>query len=166
MRRCAATAILSIIIFPTAAMASVADTVGRFESWTLLTYNQDKKRFCYLYGQPASKDPISVKHGDIHFFVKKRTGAPKTEASFLAAYPFKKGSLVRIEIGDDTFKMATSDRAAWLRKPERESELLAAMKHGADMTIAAISARGTNTSYEFSLQGVTAASVRMLRSCP
>ncbi|MCK5744966.1 MAG: invasion associated locus B family protein, partial [Oricola sp.] len=35
--------------------------------------------------------------------------------------------------------------------------LVAAMKAGAKMTVQAISARGTNTSYDYSLSGVTAA---------
>ncbi|WP_133768759.1 invasion associated locus B family protein [Enterovirga rhinocerotis] len=159
-------ALAAVIMFPTVATANVAQTVGNFEKWSVLTYKKGKQEFCYLYGQPTSKRPTNVDHGDIHFFVQKRTGSTGTEASFQAAYPFKKGSVVQVEIGDTAFRLATSDRSAWLLKPEREAELLATMKRGADMTIAAVSARGTDTSYVFSLQGVTAASTRLMSSCP
>ena len=60
--------------------------------------------------------------------------------------------------------MLTTGRNAWLQRVEREGELLAAMKAGDEMVLAARSARGNETSYPFSLDGVTAAS-RLLQQC-
>jgi invasion protein IalB len=60
--------------------------------------------------------------------------------------------------------MLTSGRNAWLKRLEREDELIAAMKAGDEMVLEARSARGNETSYTFSLDGVTAAS-RILERC-
>ena len=45
-----------------------------------------------------------------------------------------------------------------------EPNLIAAMKAGSTMNIKAVSGRGNNTGYEFSLRGVTAA-LQSIESC-
>ncbi|MEQ9244458.1 MAG: invasion associated locus B family protein, partial [Nitratireductor sp.] len=62
-----------------------------------------------------------------------------------------------VTVGSKSFTMFTKGKSAWLENAAEEPQLIAAMKGGADMKIAAKSGRGNDTSYTFSLSGVTAA---------
>jgi invasion protein IalB len=53
--------------------------------------------------------------------------------------------------------MFTKGKSAWVEKPEDEPALIAAMRGGADMKVAAKSRRGNPTNYTFSLKGISAA---------
>ncbi|MFD2029772.1 invasion associated locus B family protein [Ancylobacter dichloromethanicus] len=68
-------------------------------------------------------------------------------------------------IGDDTFMMMTEGNSAWLRRAEREPAFLEALRAGSQMNVSAKSGRGNDTSYVFSLSGVTAATNRILQNC-
>lgn len=52
--------------------------------------------------------------------------------------------------------MFTRGQNAWLENPAEEAAVVAAMKAGAKMSVGAVSRRGTQTNYEYSLSGVTA----------
>jgi hypothetical protein len=82
----------------------------------------------------------------------------------IMAYDLKTDSRITLTIGSETFTLVPKDKTAWVRDPAREPALVAAMQAGADMTLKATSARGTNTSYTYSLKGVTAA-LQAVRSC-
>jgi hypothetical protein len=56
------------------------------------------------------------------------------------------------------FTLFSRGNSGWVENAAEEPQLVAAMKAGTSMTVKAISRRGTNTSYSYSLKGVTAAS--------
>jgi invasion protein IalB len=71
---------------------------------------------------------------------------------------------VQVTVGDKSFSMFTRGKSAWLENAAEEPQLIAAMKAGSDMTVAAKSGRGNDTKYTFSLKGVTAA-LESIASC-
>lgn len=146
------------------ALAAPATPLGSFGSWNAAAYGSGGERRCYILATPASAEPSTLRHGDVHFFVQTSAGAQRTESSLQAGYDFATGSEITVTIGDETFRMITQGSNAWLRRIEREPELLAAMRAGREMELEARSARGNQTSYSFSLDGVTAAS-KLLASC-
>ena len=149
---------------PLPALAATATPLGQFGSWTAAAFGQGEARNCYILATPASAAPETLRHGEVYFFVKEGEAPQATESSLQAGYDFEDGSEVTVTIGDETFRMITKGSHAWLRRIERESELLAAMRAGRVMALEARSARGNATSYEFSLAGVTAAA-RHLTAC-
>lgn len=142
--------------------ANVRD-LGKFRNWNAASFDADSSRNCFIISNPVNEKPSNLNHGEVFFFVTAKGGAT-TESSFQTGYAFAKDSTVRLTIGDETFQMFTNGSSAWLRRVEREAALLAAMKAGETMVLDATSARGNDTSYTFSLEGVTAAS-RMLDRC-
>ena len=60
--------------------------------------------------------------------------------------------------------MFTRGKSAWMENAAEEPQLIAAMKGGADMKIAAKSGRGNPTNYVFSLKGISAA-LQSIASC-
>jgi invasion protein IalB len=165
MIRSALTAACALILASGTAVAAPAKPLGEFKSWNAASYANGNAKRCYITSTPMAENPSNLRHGDVFFFVQTADGAQnRTESSFQTGYDFAKDSTVLVKIGDETFRMLTSGNNAWLQKIEREDELLAAMKAGSQMVLAARSARGNETSYTFSLDGVTAAS-RLLENC-
>ena len=144
--------------------AASPKSLGQFGDWNAATYAKGDLARCFIMIKPSSEEPSGLRHGEVFFFVQTGNKSSDTESSFQTGYDFARNSVVTVTIGDDSFRMLTSGNNAWLQRLEREGELLAAMKAGDEMVLAARSARGNETSYTFSLEGVTAAS-RLLERC-
>lgn len=145
--------------------------VGTFKDWTIWSYNGSYNggspgKICYIYAEPEKMEPPKLDHGRVSFSV---TSSPaqgvKSEANFVAGYTLKEQSSVIVEIGGKSFTMFTQGDSAWLVNKEDEPALLAAMRGGSTMTVKATSRRGNDTSYDYSLSGVTAAADKMAEEC-
>lgn len=147
-----------------AGAAPTATPLGQYGSWTAAAFGAGEARSCYILATPTSAEPATLRHGEVYFFIKESETPQRTESSLQAGYDFESGSEVTVTIGDESFRMITEGSNAWLRRVEREPELLAAMRAGRVMALEARSGRGNETRYEFSLSGVTAAS-RHLANC-
>ncbi|MCR4266960.1 invasion associated locus B family protein [Nitratireductor sp. ZSWI3] len=135
-----------------------ATAVGQHRDWGVYSYQSGNGKVCYAMSVPKEKLPGSLDHGDIFFFVSQKPGQNvASEPQFIASYNFQDGSKVTATVGDKSFTMFTQGKSAWLENAAEEPQLIAAMKGGSTMKVAAKSGRGNDTSYVFSLSGVTAA---------
>ncbi|MGE6739860.1 invasion associated locus B family protein [Allorhizobium pseudoryzae] len=149
----------------TALSASAQPTrVKQFEAWGVYSYGSGSNKSCYALSVPTTALPASVNHGDNFFLVAPQAGASSYMPQAIMAYDLKTDSRITLTIGSETFTLVPKDKTAWVRDPAREPALVAAMRGGSDMTLKATSARGTNTSYTYSLKGVTAA-LQAVRNC-
>ena len=148
-----------------AAAAQGASKIGQHDAWGTYSYQGDNGKVCYVLSVPTQKSPSSLDHGDIYFSVSQMPGKNiRFEPQFISSYNFKEGSNVTVSIGDKAFAMFTRGKLAWMENAAEEPNLIAAMKAGSTMNIKAVSGRGNNTGYEFSLRGVTAA-LQSIESC-
>jgi Invasion associated locus B (IalB) protein len=145
--------------------------VGTFSKWTMWSYTgsysgNGEGKVCYIYSEPDKMDPPKLDHGRVSFSI---TTSPaegvSNEANFVTGYPMKEQSSVSVQIGDKTFTMFTQGDSAWLVNKEEEPALLEAMKAGSTMVVKATSRRGNDTTYNYSLSGVTAAADKMSAEC-
>lgn len=141
------------------ASAQNISKIGQKNAWALYNYNDSKGKVCYTLSRPTDKQPASLDHGDKMFFVvSQKPGQNVTfEPQFNASYNFQENSKVEVKVGDRTFMMFTKENRAWMENAAEEPQLIAAMRAGSDMSVAAKSGRGNPTSYVFSLSGITAA---------
>jgi invasion protein IalB len=140
------------------ALAQSATKIGQHNAWGTYSYQSQGGKVCYVLTVPTDKQPASVDHGDIFFFVSQRPGqAVAYEPQFIAGYDLDANSKVNVSVGGKSFSMFTKGKSAWVENAADEPALIAAMKGGSDMKIAAKSKRGTPTSYTFSLKGISAA---------
>lgn len=149
------------------AAAQEAAQVVQNEAWGTYSYQQGKSRICYVLTVPVpgSAQPANLNHGDVFFFVSQKPGQNVVyEPQFIAGYTLKEDSKVSVTIGDKSFSMFARGSSAWLENLAEAPQLLAAMRAGADMKVAATSGRGNGTSYVFSLRGVTAA-LKSIANC-
>jgi hypothetical protein len=144
--------------------------VGTFSDWTMWSYEgnygDSEGKVCYIYSEPSKMTPDRLDHGRVSFSV---TTVPaddaQTEANFIAGYQLQEQSRVTVEVGGREFTMFTEGDSAWLVNKADEAELLAAMRGGSSMLVKAKSRRGNDTTYAYSLSGVTAASDKMKADC-
>lgn len=142
------------------AFAQTPTRIGDFNDWSAFSYDSGNGKVCYTLSVPipGSEKPAGVNHGTNFFIVTQRsTQNVSYETQFMADYSLKDTSKVTVTIGDQSFSFFTKDKSAWAENAAEEPGLVAAMRAGSKMTVQATSARGTNTSYDYSLSGVTAA---------
>lgn len=133
--------------------------LDHFADWGVYSYKSKSKTICYVLTKPVRAEPADVDHGTNFFLIAPN--ASGSEASYepqaSMGYMLKPHSIVDLQIRDKHFRMFTQDKTAWMRTLAREPELMKAIKGGHEMVLQATSARGTHTTYTYSLDGVTAA---------
>jgi invasion protein IalB len=82
----------------------------------------------------------------------------------MMGYPLQDNSKVSVIIDGRTFVMFTKGNSAWVENAAEEPALVAAMKSGKAMSVSAKSRRGTETSYSYSLSGISAA-LKQIEAC-
>jgi len=148
-----------------AAQAQTPSKLGQYQYWTAFSYKADGKTVCYILSQPLKKEPASVNHGDNYFLISKRgPGRQGLEPQFMAGYELKAQSKVSASVGAKSYNMFTKGNSAWVEGDAQEGQLLTAMRGGKTLDVKAVSKRGTNTSYSYSLKGLTAA-IKAIEKC-
>ncbi len=156
---------LALIALAMPAMAQTATKIGQHNAWGTYSYQSSNGKVCYVLTVPTEKQPSSLDHGDIYFFVSQKPGQNVSyEPQFIASYDFQDNSKVTVAVGDKSYSMFTRGRSAWMENAAEEPQLVAAMRAGTDMRIRAVSGRGNETSYTFSLRGITAA-LNSIQNC-
>ena len=121
---------------------------------------------CYVLSEASTMSPSSVNHGDIYFMVSNwKNGAATEQPSFLAGYPLKTTRAPKAQVGSTVLPMFAADNEAFIAENSDERRLVAKMRAGSTMTVSAVSSRGTQTRYGFSLKGVTAALRQAKSAC-
>lgn len=159
------TAAAALVILSSAAVAAQTPSrLNQFNAWGAYAYEQNGGRVCYVLSTPTAMQPSSVNHGDIFFLVSKKPGGDAFEPQVVMGYPMREGSQVTVNVDGRDFALFTRGESAWVEDTAQEPALVAAMRNGSQMTVAATSARGTATNYTYSLSGITAA-IQSINTC-
>jgi len=154
------TTIILTVLSMASAHAQSPKKLDQFDYWGVYSYQADGGgNICYALSAPLESAPTNVNHGDVFFLVTKRSSGSVTfEPQFMAGYNLRAGSQVSVAVdGKVNFDLFTKDSSAWVESSEGENNLVRAMRAGSNMVVKAQSQRGTNTSYTYSLKGVSAA---------
>ncbi|MGV8937500.1 MAG: invasion associated locus B family protein [Allorhizobium sp.] len=157
---------LTLTLASTGMAAAQSPTrIEQFQAWGAYSYKASGGTVCYVLSVPTAKEPAAVNHGDIFFIVSQRPGQNISyEPQAMMGYALKESSKVNVTIDAKNFVMFVKETAAWVENAAEEPALVAAMKSGKAMTVKATSARGTATSYTYSLSGISAA-LKKIESC-
>ncbi len=153
--------VASIAVFAisaTPALGQKATFKVKSGDWSVYAHDAGGKKTCFAAAQPRSTKPKNVKRDPIYFYV---SDWPKDkvsgEISLKLGYPLKPGVPATIKIGDKSFKLFTKGEGAYIEKASVEKQVVAAMKGGATMVVQGRSKRGTLTTDEYSLTGISKA---------
>jgi hypothetical protein len=144
--------------------------LGTFKDWHVYSAGKGKTRTCYALSEPKEMKPENVQRGDV-FFLISSWPASKTvnQPSIVPGYQYAAKSKARVQVGSDTFDFFTMNEAgnggAWMADVANEKKLIAAMKRGSSMIITGTSARGTLTTDDYSLAGLSAALDKLGAAC-
>lgn len=164
---CAVLSITTLSALPLSASAQSAPKLaGTHGDWSVYTRGSGGDRICYVLSEAQAKSPSSVKHGDIYFMVSNwKNGAATEQPSFMAGYELKTTRAPKAQVGSTALTMFAADNEAFISENTDERKLVAKMRAGSTMTVSAVSKRGTQTRYTFSLKGVTAALRQAKSAC-
>ena len=147
-----------LVAFTAPSFGQSATKIGQHNAWGTYSYVQNNGKVCYVLTVPTDKQPTTLDHGDMFFFVSQKPGQNVSyEPQFIAGYNFKENSKVTVTVKGQTFTMFTRGKSAWMENAAEEPQLIAAMKSGSDMNVVAVSGKGNQTKYAFSLRGISAA---------
>lgn len=151
---------------PAQAASPSPTRIKQFDAWGAYSYQSGSGKVCYVLSVPTTKLPTTgVDHGDNFFIVTQRPGQNISyEPQVMMGYALKENSKVNVTIDNKTFVMFTKDKAAWVENAAQEPALVAAMKTGHSLSVAATSKKGTGTSYSYSLAGISA-SLKQIENC-
>ncbi|WP_431324841.1 invasion associated locus B family protein [Rhizobium sp. YTU87027] len=145
------------------AVMAAPKMVQQTGDWGVYSYDRNGRTTCYALSIPKDVKPADVDHGQNYFLIAPAEKDGRDEPEAIMGYDLKAGSMVQVSVGDQTFRMFTKENTAWVDDTAREPELIKAFRAGSRMTLEAMSARGTHTTYVYSLDGVTAALDRVAR---
>ncbi len=141
----------------TAQSADEPKKLGSFKDWQAFTYKAPDSKVCFAFSEPKKSEANrEAKRGPIRFIVTNYPSRKvKGQVSTIIGYPFKEGAPVKLTIDEQDFTLYPVGDTAWAEK--EDAEIVAAMKKGKTLKIAATSWKGTETTDNYSLAGISAA---------
>jgi invasion protein IalB len=165
----AAMTMLACALGSSAAFAQNEPTLlGQYADWGAYTATPGGKKVCFVLAKPKTSktEPAGRPRDPAYLFISSRPSEKvKNEVSVIIGYPFKSSSDATAEIGTSKFAMYTQNDGAWIKNIDDETRMVDAMRKGSDLTIKGTSGRGTQSTDQFSLKGLTEALNRADQEC-
>ena len=172
-----AAAVVCAAMVPNAALAqakkpaSPADQavlLGQFGDWGAYTASPGGKKVCFALSKPttAATDPAGRNRDGSYAFISTRPGEKvKNEVSVIVGYPQKPGHDANATVGSATYVMYTQNDGAWVKNAAEETQMVEAMRKGADLVVKSESSRGTKSTDTYSLRGIGEALDKVAAEC-
>ena len=151
-----------------AAASSQPTLLGQYGDWGAYTATQGGTKVCFALAKPKSSatNPAGRKsRSGLHLHFHPPGGESANEVSVIIGYPFRPNSDASAEVGSTKFAMYTEKDGAWIKDMAEEARLLDAMRKGSDLTVRGTSSRGTQSTDQYSLKGVSQALDRAEQEC-
>ena len=132
--------------------------LGTHRDWHAFSFIENGNRVCYIASRPTQDEGDYQRRGDIFLLITHRPAENSRDVvSFITGYTFQPDSEVEVTIGNQQFRLFTSNDTAWAYDADDDRRLVQAMISGTTMVVRGTSNRGTRTTDTYSLLGFTAA---------
>lgn len=171
MRSTILSALATLAVAAAPAAIAKPQLLGEFGAWKAFKSEDGGGLVCYALSQPQSTAPKNVKRDPIFVIISNFPSRQvKGEPSLVIGYPFKEGSKATASVGGANFTFETlnqdTEGGGWIADPGTEQQFVAALRDGSSLTVKGTSRRGTNTTDQYSLSGVSQAIDRVNQECP
>jgi hypothetical protein len=155
---------------PTAAVAGNAEPtlIGQFGTWGAYTATPNGKKVCFALAKPASSktNPPNRPRDPAYAFVSTRPAEKvSNEVSIMIGYTLKPGSESTLEVGGGSYAMYTQGDGLWIKNAAEEERMVEAMRKASDVVVKGVSAKGTETTDNFSMKGLSQALDKLAQDC-
>ncbi|MCI4663330.1 MAG: invasion associated locus B family protein [Neomegalonema sp.] len=141
--------------------------------WSVFVDGKGSGKYCYAATPPRQTDafrsgkPVDkITRGDTFLLIATYPGDKvKNEVSIRLGFPADAGQAITLSVGQQNFELFTSGEVAWLATPEKDKDVIAAMKKGSKAIVTATSKRGTKVVDEYSLIGFSASITAVAAAC-
>jgi invasion protein IalB len=162
--------VLAALVAPASAQAQgdQPSLLGLYGDWGAYSATPGGKKVCFVLAKPKTSktEPAGRKRDQAYLFISTRPSENvRNEVSVIIGYPFKEASDATAEIGTAKFAMYTRNDGAWIKNVAEEARMIDAMRKGADLTVKGTSGRGTTSTDQFSLKGLSEALTRAEQEC-
>jgi hypothetical protein len=148
--------VTSTILLTAWSAAAEPSLLQRQQDWGVYAHQMNGSKYCYVLSAPSKAEPPTVDHGR-NFFIASLSRDGRWEPQIQFGYDLSEATSVSVTIGPSSFSLAPHGRTAWVVDRGEEAAFVSRMKSGADLSVTAVSKRGTATSYSYSLRGLSAA---------
>jgi len=151
---------------PALSGSAKAEHLGDAQWWSAFAETDKNAKACYLVGRPLKTEPDNLKRGDVYVYVTHRP-AEKTfnVVSFAVGYPYKDATDAELTIDTHKFMLFTSKDSAWSRDAATDKAVVDAMAKAKQAVLKGTSARGTNTTDTYSLDGFAPMLAQIDKAC-
>lgn len=161
--------------------AGGAKELGKFGVWTAYVAEGGAKT-CFALASPRERKPANLKTTPAYLFVSSIPGQQVREEVSVrmgvgvashcepgkaptATVKCAKVEDVRLTVGTARFALAGKGETLFSANPAEEGQIVAAMRRGSEMTLAALSQRGNPITDAYSLSGFAQAIDRVRQEC-
>ena len=161
---CSVTLLMSVLCI--SAQAQDPRKIDDYGDWVAYVFSEGDNKVCYMVSQPTRQQGNYAKRGEVFALITHRpTDKSRNVFSYIAGYPYKTGSEVTVEVGNQRFVLFTQDESAWTHDQATDDELAAAIRRGSSIVVKGVSTKGTKTTDTFGLKGSSAAHMAITAAC-
>jgi hypothetical protein len=147
--------------------APLAKLLDKHADWTSYVHETRGAKVCFAAATPKDMLPKAVKRTNVYFYLTTwQKDGVRDEASLTVGYQLKPNTPVKVMVDSAEFTFFARLDKAYIQDPNEERKLLQAMSTGQNMTVQAVSAKGTQTTDQYSLAGLDAAVKKIGEVCP
>jgi invasion protein IalB len=140
--------------------------LSEHHDWRAFTHDTARGKVCFMASSPKLAKGNYTRRGEIYAMVTHRPAENvRDEVSLAAGYDFPSGGQATVSISGQNFSMITQGEHAWATDTTADKKMVDAMRAGSSMVVKGRSARGTDTTDTYSLNGFTAAYNAISAAC-
>jgi|SRR5271165_1632459 len=144
-----------------------ARLLEKIGEWSVFAYDDSGSRVCFAAAAPSDMQPKTAKRTPVIFYITTwQKDGVRNEVSVKLGYSLKASSSATVTAAGKSFSLPADDDKAYTKDAGEERKLLAAMAAGGSMVVKAVSAKGTSTVDQYSLEGAGAAVQKLQEVCP
>ncbi|MEE1656661.1 hypothetical protein VB618_10660 [Microvirga sp. CF3062] len=151
---------------PARAASPGGSLVTSYGDWEVYMAQNGRSKICYALSRPKDWTPKTVTRDPAYLFVSFRPAENvKNEVAFEFGFTAKENGPAEVSVGNTSYALLAKATNAWLKNPAEEGQAIATMARSGTMTVKTQSARGSNLTDRYSLNGFNKALEHARKEC-
>jgi hypothetical protein len=151
---------------PARAASPGGSLVTSYGDWEVYMAQSGRSKICYALSRPKDTSPKTASRDPAYLFVSFRPAENvRNEVAFEFGFTAKENAPAEVSVGNTSYALLAKASNAWLKNPAEEGQAITAMARSGTMTVKTQSARGSNLTDRYSLNGFNKALEHARKEC-